>query len=66
MFFRVTRTSGREKESGRADGDGLNWQSTGRCKSQGEKKNGSEAIYARNGVIASESGVYPRQLGSLD
>jgi len=28
MFFRVTRTSGREKESGRADGDGLNWQST--------------------------------------
>jgi len=35
MFFRVTRTSGREKESGRADGDGLNWQSTGRCKSNG-------------------------------
>jgi len=30
MFFRVTRTSGREKESGRADGDGLNWQDDGK------------------------------------
>jgi len=29
-FFEVERRSGREKESGRAEGDGLNWQSIGR------------------------------------
>lgn len=64
VFFGVNRRSGREKESGRADGDGLNWQSTGGCKSQEKKKKkGTEAIYARNGIIHGRLFETARQLG---
>ena len=64
-FFEVKRRSGREKESGRADGDELNWQSTGRCRVKGEKKTGTDALFMSRTGISPRASIYD-SLARLD
>jgi hypothetical protein len=52
-FFEVERMSGREKDSERADGDGLSWQRLGDVRVK--KKKGRDRLFmSPYGIISSE------------